>query len=651
MSSQSSEATSEGRETGPQQRRSVPAPAYDIALTRALKRRLLMGLLLLVTLVTGGYLLQEQQRLIAARDAHLLNLAGRQRMLLNGIAHQAALLTHPERPDAVRRSATRRLAAHADQMAREYAQLHDPSRRFTATPELHQIYFDGPESLDATLTRLLQMAKQVGAEPSPPADVPQLAILAHEIPPAVERVDQAVERYAAVAERHIVSLARLDLAVLVIQLLAVLALWVAGFRPLWRRTITALGRLDTARRRLTRSNRKLARRSRALQEAQQRLQAIVNAAGEGICGLDAAGNITFCNPSGGRLLQQSPERLVGINFCSYLEPGAAVTDGPRADCPLCQAVRRGNAYRSEAHTLHPPGGPVIPVRLVATPLSRQDRPLGAVLLFTDISERKEQERVARQRLQWLERSNRELDDFACTASHDLKEPLRGIHANTGFLLEDCAPLLDDRGRGYVERIRRLSGKLSLLIDTLLLYSRIGRSHVTRQPVDLNTLIEEVRDSLWARLQDRSIHLVVPEPLPTIDGNRILIGELLHNLIDNAIKYNHDAEKRIEIGCSETTPRLFHVRDNGIGIPEAQQRAIFKLFARLPDPGQEYEGIGAGLAIARKIVEQHGGRIWVESVPGRGSTFYFTLQGLGHAGRRDDDAWPAPIPSADRQRGG
>jgi len=227
----------------------------------------------------------------------------------------------------------------------------------------------------------------------------------------------------------------------------------------------------------------------------------------------------------------------------------------------------------------------------------------------------------------LERSNKALDEFAYIASHDLKEPLRGIKNYAEFLLEDYRDRMDADGIDKLETLPRLSKRLEEFIDALLTYSRVGRTEQSVQETDLNGVLEAVVDSLRIGLEAQEIDLRIPEKLPRILCRPHLVGEIFRNLITNAMKYNDKPDPWIEIGWIEQpdgTP-VFHVRDNGIGIRDKHQEMVFRIFKRLHGRDRYGGGTGAGLTIVKKMVEQHGGRIWLESEEGVGTTFFFTLQ--------------------------
>ena len=227
--------------------------------------------------------------------------------------------------------------------------------------------------------------------------------------------------------------------------------------------------------------------------------------------------------------------------------------------------------------------------------------------------------------QELERSNRELDDFTYIASHDLKEPLRGIANFAQYLEQDHAAALDEQGRGMVRRIGEQARRMQSLIHELLNLARLGRSQLQREPTDLDALLDEILASLEFSLQEKNVQLRRPAPLPVTLCDRVRVGELFRNLVTNAIKYNDKPYRWIEIGGSDDGPEpSFYVRDNGIGIAAEHQQRVFTLFERLHKREAYGGGTGVGLTIVQKIVHLHGGRLWLESTPGAGSCFHFTL---------------------------
>lgn len=232
----------------------------------------------------------------------------------------------------------------------------------------------------------------------------------------------------------------------------------------------------------------------------------------------------------------------------------------------------------------------------------------------------------------LERSNSDLDAFAFTTSHDMKEPLRGIHHYATFLMEDYADRLDAEGVSRLESLVRLSQRMEDLVDSMLRYSRLGRAQLSYEDVDLNALAAEAVDLHRTMLEENRVTVSIPRPLPAVRCDRVQVGQVLANLLTNAVKYNDRPRKSIEIGYREPVggdegpargPTLY-VKDDGIGIPEKHHQTVFRLFKRLHGRDKFGGGTGAGLTFSKKIVERHGGAIWIESRAGEGSTFFFTL---------------------------
>ena len=221
----------------------------------------------------------------------------------------------------------------------------------------------------------------------------------------------------------------------------------------------------------------------------------------------------------------------------------------------------------------------------------------------------------------LAKINRDLDDFSYVASHDLKEPLRGISAYCQILLEDYGDKLDNDGERRLRSLVGLCQRLGRLIDDLLTYSQLGRTQPATEPADLNEIVGDVIETLGPAIDDRNAIVRIDGVLPVLKADRVLAGEVFRNLIANALKFNDSERPTIEVGCGPEG--AIFVRDNGIGIPPCHHESIFAMFRRLHSR-RKYEGTGAGLTFVRKIVEAHGGRVWLESDLGSGSTFHFTL---------------------------
>lgn len=228
----------------------------------------------------------------------------------------------------------------------------------------------------------------------------------------------------------------------------------------------------------------------------------------------------------------------------------------------------------------------------------------------------------------LRRINQELEEFTYVVSHDLKEPLRTVEAFSSFLEADYGTRLDEDGREYIAHLVGASRRLGKLIDDLLTLSRAGRVIGAPQSVDWEAILNTVLSDLLLMLTRRpGCEVRVEKPLPVVQGDPERITQLLANLVGNALKYNDNVQPEVVVGAMpEVIPgpmATLYVRDNGMGIDPRYHEQIFRIFRRL-HRRDEFEGTGAGLAICKKIVEAHGGRLWVESTPEQGSTFFFTL---------------------------
>ena len=224
-------------------------------------------------------------------------------------------------------------------------------------------------------------------------------------------------------------------------------------------------------------------------------------------------------------------------------------------------------------------------------------------------------------------ANKELDEFAYIASHDLREPLRGIHNYATFLREDHAEQLSAEAQRYIDRIQHLAERMSELIEHLLAYSRMSHLELVVERVDTDAILDAVAEDLNMLLKDHKVELRRSDHLPVITGDAIRIRQVFQNLIANAVKYNDKPAKWVEVGYdSDSVPPSFYVRDNGIGIAPHHRDAVFQIFKRLHEQSKYGGGAGAGLTITKKIIERHGGRIWLESVEGEGTIFHFTLEG-------------------------
>jgi len=248
----------------------------------------------------------------------------------------------------------------------------------------------------------------------------------------------------------------------------------------------------------------------------------------------------------------------------------------------------------------------------------EGRLIGGLGMVSDIAKRKRAEHA-------LRKTNEELRSFIDTVSHDLKNPIISIRGFSTLLLRNYGKILGEKGRGYLEIIDVSARQMDHLVSDLLTLSRIGQVVPKFKSVVIRARIDNAVSSLQGRLSEKGVELVVAQNLPIIycDGDRMY--QVFENLLANAIRFAVDGKKpRIQIGCEDTPEyHQFYVRDNGRGIDPSHHRKIFDMFYRIKDEGNE-EGTGLGLAIVDRIIRQHGGKVWVKSQKGEGTSFYFTL---------------------------
>jgi light-regulated signal transduction histidine kinase (bacteriophytochrome) len=226
----------------------------------------------------------------------------------------------------------------------------------------------------------------------------------------------------------------------------------------------------------------------------------------------------------------------------------------------------------------------------------------------------------------LERTNKELEAFTYSVSHDLRSPLRAIHGYTKIIHEDYAPKLDPEGKEMMEGVMRNAKKMGQLIDDLLSFSRTGKSELQKRTINMTEIAKATLKELMSSQKNSKIKVTIKE-MPEAFADYNLISLVYTNLISNAIKYSATKETpKITIGASEMNGEIvYYIKDNGVGFDMQYYNKLFGVFQRLHS-AEEFEGTGVGLALANRIITRHGGRIWAEAKENEGATFYFTLNG-------------------------
>jgi len=229
-------------------------------------------------------------------------------------------------------------------------------------------------------------------------------------------------------------------------------------------------------------------------------------------------------------------------------------------------------------------------------------------------------------------ANQELEAFTYSAAHDLRAPLRHIHGFANFLQQTWYDKLDDEGRHFLDKILNSSKEMGQLLDDLLNFSRLGRIEVDRQQVSLSQVVRRVQQELQPDEAGRTVTWEIGD-LPEVDGDQSLLHQVMVNLLSNAVKYSRrSVNPHIVVGSlnGEGSSVTVFVRDNGTGFEMQYVDKLFRVFQRL-HRAEDFEGAGIGLAIVRRVIERHGGRVWAEGAPEQGATFYFSLPLRGQNG--------------------
>jgi PAS domain S-box-containing protein len=376
----------------------------------------------------------------------------------------------------------------------------------------------------------------------------------------------------------------------------------------------------------------------ALRLSEARFRTTFENAAIGVVLTDLDGRILEANPAFGRMLGYDPTDLRQQDLSALVHP----EDRPSTDM-LAQVLEEGrHPFLKQQKRYLRRDGSIMWGSLMAS-LIRDDRgkPLILLRLIEDVTElraaeealsrayRELEQRVEartlelREQAEELARSNAELEQFAYVASHDLQEPLRSVSGFAQLLERRYKDRLGEEGLTFVNYIVSGTDRMRVLITDLLAYSRAGAREKPLAPVDTEEVLEQALTSLTARIGECRAE-IIREPLPMVRGDATDLEHLFQNLIGNALKFNRSVPPRVEIRAEDVGEDwLFSVRDNGIGIDPAFLPRLFTIFQR-GHRRDEYAGTGIGLAICKKVVESHQGRIWVESTPGEGTTFFFTL---------------------------
>jgi PAS domain S-box-containing protein len=354
-----------------------------------------------------------------------------------------------------------------------------------------------------------------------------------------------------------------------------------------------------------------------------RTKLILDSAGDGIYGLDLEGKITFINPAASKMLGLNGGQIVGRPMEQIVHH--TMSDGlPFAKAsPILTILEDGVPRQGTEELFRRNDGTSIPVDYLSTPIVERGELIGSVVSFRDVTERQRAEQALAEKARELARSNTELEQFAYVASHDLQEPLRMVSSYTQLLARRYKGKLGSDADDFIAYAVDGAARMQRLIQDLLTYSRVGTKGREFVPADCERLLDQVLGDLKVAIEESGA-VVTRDALPIVRGDETQIGQLLQNLIGNALKFHNQESPHVHVSSKRNGKEwIFSVRDNGIGIDAQYAERIFVIFQRL-HRRDEYPGTGIGLAVCKKIVERHGGRIWVESNQEKGATFYFTL---------------------------
>lgn len=336
--------------------------------------------------------------------------------------------------------------------------------------------------------------------------------------------------------------------------------------------------------------------------------------------LDHEHRIVRANHAMAEKLGTTSDKCVGLQ-CFACVHG---TSGPPEICPHTLTMNDGKEHSAEVHEDRLGGDFLV----TTTPMfDEKGRMTGTVHVARDITERKKAEQELRHLLEELKRSNAELEQFAYIASHDLQEPLRMISSYTELIARRYGGKLDSDADEFIEYIVSSTTHMKTLLNDLLAYSRVGRLTEPFSLIDLGSAFDSAVMNLKTVI-DENHAVITRDGLPTVFADKVQMVQVFQNLIANGVKFRGDEPPRVHVSADHDEKEwTVRVRDNGIGIDPRYYDKLFIIFKRLHSR-EEYPGTGIGLATCKKIVERHGGRIWAESEPGKGSTFCFTIKKRG-----------------------
>lgn len=374
----------------------------------------------------------------------------------------------------------------------------------------------------------------------------------------------------------------------------------------------------------------------ALKHSEERFRSLVEQVLDyGIFMMDDKGRIISWNEGARRIKGYEANEIIGKYFTIFYPEEEIVKGKPVMEL---EVARKEGKYEEEGWRLRKNGQRFWANVLITAVYNSEGNHIGFSKVTRDLTERKESERALKESYQSyrmlanelktindeLTYANQELEQFTSIVSHDLQEPIRTIKSFLQLIEMKIDPLQQEDLNLYISKSIHAANRMKELILNLLQYSQLSRNEVIDEDVDVNELFNQVTQNLKSSIEESNGKIFFETTLKTIRGNRVQLQQLLQNLLSNSLKFMDKNNPLIKVVCTKEHNEVkFSVSDNGIGIHEQDNNKVFEIFRRL-NTRKEYPGTGIGLAICKKIVDQHGGKIWPESEPGKGTTFYFTL---------------------------
>jgi PAS domain S-box-containing protein len=372
----------------------------------------------------------------------------------------------------------------------------------------------------------------------------------------------------------------------------------------------------------------------ALRESSELVRLVLDSIPEAVYGIDMQGNCTFCNPSCLRLLGYcEPTQVLGKNLHALIHHTRQDgTPYPVEECHIYEAFRCGHGTHIDDEVLWRSDGTSFPAEYWSHPMHRGGKVMGTVVTFVDITERKQTEQVLREAREAAEAASRAKSEFLANMSHEIRTPMNGVIGMTELALDTE---LTQEQRGYLNLVQSSAESLLVLLNDILDFSKIEAGKLDMETIEfgLRDSLDDTMKTVSLRAHEKGLELachILPDVPDALRGDPTRLRQIVINLIGNAIKFTSEGEVTMRVEAEQKTASdailHFAVRDTGIGIPLEKQASIFQAFTQADNSTtRKYGGTGLGLSISSRLVEMMGGRMWLESDPGQGTTFHFSAR--------------------------